>query len=123
MQLGDSSTICPKGVIEDEIVSLESWEYPSDFIILETKSKLGVYPLILGRPWLATTDAYIGCRTRDMTIINGPFKKKLTLYPLAKLLMDTEEPIQGEKEDNIDQIIQLVLTINMSLALKLLRKT
>ena len=57
LQLVDSSTIFPLGVLEDIVVSLESWEYPVDFIVLETKEKLRGYPLILGSPWLATTDS------------------------------------------------------------------
>lgn len=35
------------------------------------------HPLILGRPWLATTDAYIGCRTGSMTITRGNAVKNL----------------------------------------------
>jgi hypothetical protein len=42
-----------------------------DFMVLQTKSILGGYPLILGRPWLATVDSYIGCRVGDMTISFG----------------------------------------------------
>lgn len=87
------STLCLEGSLENVIVSLDSWEYPIDFIVLETKSKLSLYPIILGSLWLDTIYAYIGCITRDMTITNGPYKKKLTLYPLAKPLMDIEEPI------------------------------
>jgi hypothetical protein len=42
------------------------------------------HPVILGRPWLATTDAFIGCRLGEMTISNGIARKKLTLYPPSK---------------------------------------
>jgi hypothetical protein len=61
----------PEGMLEDIIVSIDSWEYPIYFMVLQTKSRLGGYPLILGRPWLAIVDAYIGCREGDMTISNG----------------------------------------------------
>ena len=42
------------------------------------------HPLILGRPWLATTDAYIGCRIGSMTIARGDSIKKIIIYPPSK---------------------------------------
>ena len=57
-----------EGILEDIIVSLDSWEYPVDFLVLQPKSNLGGHPIILGRPWLATTDAFIGCRSGNMII-------------------------------------------------------
>jgi hypothetical protein len=57
LELAYYSTIKPKGVIEHLIVSVKSWNYPADFVVLQPKTKWGGHPLILGRPWLATTDA------------------------------------------------------------------
>lgn len=73
LQLADSSTIRLEGMVEDIVVTLDSWEYLADFIIISPKATLGGYPIILGRPWLATADAYIGCRSGDMTILDGIF--------------------------------------------------
>ena len=41
LELADRSTIKPEGVIEDLIISVESWNYPADFVVLQTKAKLG----------------------------------------------------------------------------------
>ena len=79
LELVDHSTIKPEGVIEDLIISVESWNYPADFVVLQPKTKLGGHPLILGRPWLATIDAFISCRSSSMTISNGYETKQLTL--------------------------------------------
>ena len=68
LELTDRSKVKPEGVVDDVIVSIDSWEFPVDFIILQPKSNLGGHPLILGRPWLATADAFIGCRARSMII-------------------------------------------------------
>jgi len=57
LQLADRFVIKLDGVLEDIYVSLDSWEYPVDFMILTPKSNLEGHPWILGRPWLATTDA------------------------------------------------------------------
>ena len=75
LQLADRSTVTPEGIVEDVLVSVDSWEYPADFLVLQPKAKLTGYPLILGRPWLATADAYISCRAGNMTIKNGPMSK------------------------------------------------
>jgi hypothetical protein len=87
-------------------------------MVLETKTRLRGYPLILGRPWLAITDAYIGCRMRDMTIANGPSKKNLTLYPLAQPPLATKKHTWGDEEDYMDQAIQHIISIDMSLSLR-----
>eukprot|EP00253_Pinus_taeda_P004646 PITA_04646 len=81
LQLADRSIIKLDGVLEDISVSLDSWEYPVDFMILTPKSNLGGHPLILGRPWLATADAFISCKSGDMYISNGvSFKNLLTSH-------------------------------------------
>ena len=55
LQLADRSTVTPEGIVEDVMVSIDSWEYPADFLVLQPKAKLTGYPLILGKPWLATS--------------------------------------------------------------------
>ena len=88
MQLAYNSTISPEGVVEDVMVSIDSWEYPTNFLVLQPKTKFNGYPIILGRPWLVTTDAYISCRVGNMTIKNGPLSKQLVLYLLSILLLN-----------------------------------
>ena len=39
------------------------------------------HPIILGRPCLATANAFIGCRDGEMTISNGLSAQRLILYP------------------------------------------
>jgi hypothetical protein len=84
LELADRSRIKPVGVLDDILVTLNSWEYPVDFLVIQPKTSNVGHPVILGRPWLATTDAFIGCRSGEMTISNGLAMKKLTLYPPAK---------------------------------------
>jgi hypothetical protein len=94
---------------------VESWNYPVDFTVLQPKTKLGGHPLILGRPWLATTDAFISCRSGSMTISNGYETKKLTLYPHATPLVNNDNSIWVDFED---QTTQPLLTIEQALSLK-----
>jgi hypothetical protein len=86
-------------MLEDVIVFVDSWEYPVIFMVLQPKANLGGYPLILGRAWLATSDAYIGCRSGNMTISQGNSTKKLTLYPPSKPSPDLENSPWVEDSD------------------------
>jgi hypothetical protein len=103
LELADRSTIKPEGVIEDLSISVESWNYPVDFTVLQPKTKLGGHPLILGRPWLATSDAFISCRSGSMTISNGYEMKQLTLYPHATPLANNDNSVWVDFEDQPTQ--------------------
>ena len=83
LELADQSVVRPEGMLHDVIVSVDSWEYPTNFLVINPKSRLDGHPLILGRPWLATADAYIGCRQGNMTITREANIKNLALYPSA----------------------------------------
>jgi hypothetical protein len=115
LELVDQSTIKPEGVIEDLIISVESRNYQDDFVVLQPKTKLGGHPLILHRPWLATTDAFISCRSGSMTISNGYETKQLTLYPHATPLINNDNSIWVDFDD---QLTQPLLTIGQALSLK-----
>ena len=78
-------------MVENVIVLLNSWECPVDFVVISPKDNMGVYPIILRRPWLATTYSYIACMSGKMTISNGIHTKNLTLYsPTQPLLQDDQ---------------------------------
>jgi hypothetical protein len=89
LELVDRTTIKPVGVLDDILVTLASWEYPISFMIIHSKDPTKGHPIILGRPWLATNNAFIGCHGGDMFISNGISSQKLTLFPPTKLV--TEE--------------------------------
>jgi hypothetical protein len=115
LELTNHSTIKPEGVIEDLIILVESLIYPADFEVLQPKTKLGGHPLILGRPWLATTDAFISCRSGSMTISNGYETKQLTLYPHATPLVNNDNSLSVDYDD---QTTIPILTIGQALSLK-----
>lgn len=47
LELADRSKVKREGVLEDIVVSLDSWEYPVNFYVLQPKTILGGNPLIL----------------------------------------------------------------------------
>ena len=71
----------PARVLDDIFVSVASWEYPVNFMVVESKDPYKGNPIIFGRPWLATANDFIGCRDGEMTISNEFFTQRLILYP------------------------------------------
>eukprot|EP00253_Pinus_taeda_P019898 PITA_19898 len=90
LELADRSVVRPKGTLYDVMVYVDSWEYPTDFLIINPKTRLDGHPLILGRPWLATTDAYIGCRS-PLTVQNAlDFKDQTEDDAINNFISQTE---------------------------------
>eukprot|EP00253_Pinus_taeda_P010783 PITA_10783 len=112
LELADRSKVVPEGMLDDIIVSLDSWEYPVDFLILKPKTNLGGHPLILGRPWLATADVFIGCRSGSMIISHGDERKHIALYSPAQSsslgsVLETQEQQQTKSVLSINQFFDL----------------
>jgi len=87
-------------VVDDLIVTIVSWEYPIDFLVIYYRDPMKGNPVILGRPWLATANAFIGCRAGDMCISHGTSMKTLMLYPPTQPVEETlwwlEDPYEDE---------------------------
>ncbi|RVW68650.1 Retrovirus-related Pol polyprotein from transposon 17.6 [Vitis vinifera] len=65
LSLDDRSIKISRGMIEDVLVQVDKFYYPVDFIVLDTEPiarEPNHVPIILGRPFLATTNALINCR-------------------------------------------------------------
>ena len=58
LQLADRSLKHPRGVIEDVLVKVEKFIFPTYFIVLDMEKDKEI-PIILGRPFLATSRAMI----------------------------------------------------------------
>jgi hypothetical protein len=79
LELANRSKVKPIGVLDDVIVTLASWEFTVDFMVIQSKLMEG-HPMILGRPWLAIANAYIVCQNGEMIISNGLSTKTITLH-------------------------------------------
>ena len=71
LKLAYRSIVKIKGALKYVVISIDSWEYLVNFMVLWLNSSLNGYPLIPGRAWITTIDSYIGCRSEDMTISHG----------------------------------------------------
>ncbi|XP_028223555.1 uncharacterized protein LOC114405073 [Glycine soja] len=58
LQLADRSITRPYGVIEDVLVRVKHLIFPADFVVMDIEEDATI-PLILGRPFIATTSCVV----------------------------------------------------------------
>ena len=69
LSLADRSVKIPKGIVEDVLVKVDKFYYPLDFVVLDTElvaTRANCVSIILGRPFLAISNAIINCRNGFM---------------------------------------------------------
>ena len=62
VSLTDRSIKIPKGTVEDVLIQVDKFYYPVDFVVLDIEPAVAganYVPIILGRPFLATSNAII----------------------------------------------------------------
>ena len=67
LQLVDRSIKYPRGIIEDVLVKVDKFIFPTNFVVLDMEEDQEV-PLILGRPFLATGRALIDVQKGELTL-------------------------------------------------------
>ena len=101
LSLADRSIKIPKGIVEDVLVKVDKFYYPVDFVVLDTEpiaSGPNHVPIILGRPFLATSNAIINCRNGVMQLTFGNMTLELNIFQLSNKHKPTEDDKQGSDE-------------------------
>ena len=86
LSLAYRSVKIPKGIVEDVLVKVDKFYYPVDFVVLDTEPiAIGPnhVPIILGRPFLATSNAIINCRNGIMQLTFGNMTLELNIFHLS----------------------------------------
>ena len=99
LSLGDKSLRYPRGMIEDLIVKEEGYYFLVDFLVLHMTSPKNVNDstIILGRPFLATAEANIDCKTGLVVMSYGGKRVPLKVFNEIKDFDDIEG--QGHNEE------------------------
>ena len=125
LSLADRSIKIPKGTIEDVLIQVDKFYYPVDFVVLDTEPVAvgpNHVPIILGRPFLATSNAIINCRNGVMQLTFGNMTLELNIFHLGKRHMHSEgDDFEEvcildnilEEQDNHQQV-QDILTSELS---------
>ena len=94
LSLADRSVKIPKGIVEDVLVKVDKFYYPVDFVILDSEPVAGGanhVSIILGRPFLATSNAIINCRNGVMQLTFGNMTLELNIFHLSSKHKSMEE--------------------------------
>ena len=84
----------PKGIVEDVLVKVDKFYYPVDFVVLDIEPvAVGAdcVPIILGRPFLATSNAIINCRNGVMQLTFGNMTLELNIFHSSSKHANAEE--------------------------------
>ena len=98
----------PRGVVEDVLVQIEKFYYPMDFVVLDTeplKNGVNSVPIILGRPFLATTNALINCRNGLIQLSFGNMTMEMNVFNLCKQPIDYDN-VEDEEACLIEALVQ-----------------
>ena len=99
LSLAARSIKIPKGTVEDVLIQVDKFYYPVDFVVLYTKlvaAGANYVPIILGRPFLATSNAIINCRNGVMQLTFENMTLELNIFHLSKKHMQLEEDVPEE---------------------------
>ncbi|RVW77733.1 hypothetical protein CK203_050354 [Vitis vinifera] len=87
LSLVDRSMKIPRGMIEDVLVQVNNFYYPVDFVVLDMDpivKETNYVPIILGRPFLATSNAIINCRNGLMQLTFGNMTLELNIFYMVQ---------------------------------------
>ena len=108
LSLADRSIKIPKGNMEDVLIQVDKFYYHVDFVVLDTEPvamRANYMPIILGRPFLATSNAIINYRNGVMQLTFRNMTLELNIFQLSKKHM---QPVEEGPEEVciIDTIIE-----------------
>ena len=102
LSLADRSVKILKGIVEDVLVKVDKFYYPMDFVDLDTEpveEGTNQVPIILGRPFFATSNAIINCRNGVMQLTFGNMTLELTIFHLGSKHKSGQKQEQESDED------------------------
>ena len=94
LSLADRSIKIPKGTVENVLIEVDKFYYLVDFVVLDTEpaaTGTNYVSIILGRPFLATSNAIINCRNGVMQLTFRNMTLELNIFHLSKKHMQLVE--------------------------------
>jgi hypothetical protein len=102
--LADRSLKVPRGIVQNVLVQVDKFIYLVDFIVLDTQpvEACNSIPVILGCPFLATSNALINCRNGVMKLSFGNMTLEMNIFNICK------QPGDDNDSQEVDVIEELV---------------
>lgn len=96
----------PRGLVEDVLVQVDNFVYPVDLVVLDTYPITTTHaqtPIILGRLFLATSDAVIHCRNGLLNMSFSNMTMELNVFNIGNQMGDDDDI---HKVSLIDTLVQ-----------------
>ena len=106
LQLVDRSVEIPRGIVKDVLVLVDKFNFPVDFVVIDTQPVVNQgtrFPLILGRPFLATGNAIIHCRGGLMALSFGNMTVNMNILNVIKEIGDDEDVCEVNMIESVVQ--------------------
>ena len=106
LQLADHSVKIHRGIVKDVLVQVDKFYFPVSFVVLDTQPVVNQgtqFPVILGRPFLATANSIIHCRGGLMTLSFGNMTVNLNIFNVIKGMGDKEDVCEVSMIDSMVQ--------------------
>ncbi|XP_074266694.1 uncharacterized protein LOC141589975 [Silene latifolia] len=89
ISLADRSNIYPKGVVEDVLVKVGEMLFPADFYVIEMEPEKGSTPILLGRPFMRTSNTKIDVSSGRLTMEFEGEKIEYSIHEAMKYPSET----------------------------------
>ena len=106
LQLANRSAKIPRGIVKDVLVQVDTFYFHVDFVVLDTQPVVNQgtqFPVILGRPFLATANAIIHYRGGLMTLSFVNMTVNLNIFKVIKEIGDEEDVCEVNMIDSVVQ--------------------
>ncbi|XP_074265719.1 uncharacterized protein LOC141588165 [Silene latifolia] len=87
--LADRSNIYPKGIVEDILVKVGEMLFPADFYVIAKEPEKGSTPILLGRPFMRTSNTKIDVSSGRLTMEFEREKIEYSIYEKMKYPTET----------------------------------
>ena len=104
-----------RGIVDAVFIQVDKFYFPINFILIDIQSihdSKKHIPIIVGRPFLATVDAHIQCRTGNMQLSFSNMTIKLNIFKIAKQPHNADDKIVDV--DLIEALVDNTFVSNLS---------
>ncbi|CAN6544237.1 unnamed protein product [Malus baccata var. baccata] len=100
LQLTDRSVAYPRGIIENQIIKVDNLYLPANFVILDMDEDMQT-PIILGRPFMATTRTLIDVKVGTLTLRVQDQSVVFSLFEATKRPCDVQDCMRVDVLDSL----------------------
>ncbi|XP_048232887.1 uncharacterized protein LOC125370637 [Ricinus communis] len=111
-QLADRTVKYPRGIVEDVLVKVDKFIFHVDFVVMDMEGETSV-PLILGRPFLATSRTVIDVCDGKLQLRVGDETITFDFSTFIRHSLDHNDTADDEKELSNEDVLELAYLLKL----------